>query len=337
MKNKTLGTCKIRLFVLFSGILMLLLLSGCANMGTEIELDGDKFSGTRVMNVSFDLDELTTKLPGGLTDLDGLIDASIPQEMTYEHGETANGEAVYIFKLEFESQEDYVRKIRNLVNKVPEVDFSYSTGIFTRGVTFTENFESRELFGWLDKVIIENGLSVGSQTYTSEKFWNQTGVKVVLDGETYSCEGGKVNISSGGQSVVTGIDIATVIKANGEIERVMQVMMPTTVDSKQIQLIDNFFTENVLPSDNWSRRPRGGVLTYKVEFKVSGPDKLAEYMRELTNKDSTATFGSVADKSQPLAQSTELDESLDFSYFGGEKPVNVTYSVTSRRPRCPRA
>ena len=26
---------------------------------------------------------------------------------------------------------------------------------------------------------------------------------------------------------------------------------------------------------------------------------------------------------------TELDESLDFSYFGGEKPVNVTYSVTS--------
>ena len=57
MKNKTHGTCRVKLFVLLSGVFMLLLLSGCAKMGTEIKLDGSNFSGSRVMSVTFDVDE----------------------------------------------------------------------------------------------------------------------------------------------------------------------------------------------------------------------------------------------------------------------------------------
>ena len=38
---------------------------------------------------------------------------------------------------------------------------------------------------------------------------------------------------------------------------------------------------------------------------------------------------SVTDLSQPLAQSTELSEDLDFSYFGGESNVTVSYAVSS--------
>ena len=107
MKNKTHGTLKVKLFVLFSGILMLLLLSGCANMGTEITLDGSSFSGSRVMSVTFDVDELNTKLPGGVEDLNGLINDAIPRELTYKY-DVRDNEAVYDFTLSFESKQDYV-------------------------------------------------------------------------------------------------------------------------------------------------------------------------------------------------------------------------------------
>ena len=166
MNHKTHGTCKVKLFVLFSGILMLLLLSGCANMGTEIKLDGSSFSGSRVMSVTFDVDELNTKLPGGVVDLNGLIDGAIPKELSYKY-DVRDNEAVYDFTLSFESKQDYIDKLKNLLSKAPEVTFSYSTGVFTRGVLYKENFESRELFGWLDRVITENGLTNASQTYSS--------------------------------------------------------------------------------------------------------------------------------------------------------------------------
>ena len=219
MKNKTHGTGRLKLLVLFSGIVLLFLLTGCANMGTEIKLDGTSFTGSRVMSVTFDVDELNTKLPGGVADLNSLIDGAIPQELSYKY-EVKDNEAVYDFTLSFESKQDYVDKLKNLLNKAPEVTFSYSTGIFTRGVLYKENFESRELFGWLDRVITENGLTNASQTYTSEKFWNQTGVKVILDGEEFKSDGGQVNIESGGQSVVTGVNLTTVLKSSGQMERV---------------------------------------------------------------------------------------------------------------------
>ena len=128
IKHGTLGTCKAKLLVLFSGILMLLLLSGCANMGTNIELDGSNFSGSRVMSVTFDVDELNTKLPGGIVDLNGLIDYAIPKELTYQY-EVNDNEAVYNFTLAFDSKQDYIDKLKNLISKAPEVTFSYSKGV----------------------------------------------------------------------------------------------------------------------------------------------------------------------------------------------------------------
>ena len=170
----TAKTHKFKLAALMFGVLLLLVLTGCANMSTTIELDGDKFSGTRVMDVTFDVDELTTRLPGGLSELDGLIDTAIPNELKYSH-EVENDKAVYKFTLSFDSKQDYINKLKNLLSgKAPEVTFSYSTGAFTRGVTYNENFESRELFSWLDKVITENKLTTTSQNYSSESFWTQT-------------------------------------------------------------------------------------------------------------------------------------------------------------------
>ena len=326
MKHKT---HQAKLITLFAGIVMLLLLTGCANMGTTIDLDGSKFSGKRVMTVTFDVDELNTKLPGGLDDLNDLIDGAIPSQLTYKQ-EVKDSDAVYNFTLEFESKQDYIDKLKNLLsNKAPEVTFSYSTGAFTRGVVFKENFESRELFVWLDRVITENGLTSASQNYTSEKFWTQTGVKINLDGEEYSCEGGQVDVTSGGQSVVNNISISTQLKASGDIERTMQITVPSNVDKKQITLIEAFLNDNIPDSGRWSKLPRSNTIIYTAEFTVGSAAKLQTAMEKLTSSQATASYENVEDNSQPLAQSTELVESLDFSYFGGENGVNVSYDVSS--------
>ncbi len=326
----TAKTHKFKLAALMFGVLLLLVLTGCANMSTTIELDGDKFSGTRVMDVTFDVDELTTRLPGGLSELDGLIDTAIPNELKYSH-EVENDKAVYKFTLSFDSKQDYINKLKNLLSgKAPEVTFSYSTGAFTRGVTYNENFESRELFSWLDKVITENKLTTTSQNYSSESFWTQTGVKLNLDGEEYTCDGGKVEISSGGQSVVSSIKISTAFRASGDIERSMQITVPSTVEKNQLNLIEGYLNDAVPDSGRWSKRTRSSSIIYTVEFTAGSAAKLQTYMEKLMHSDEVAlSFDNTQDSSQPLAECSELNESLDFSYFGGGNSVSVTYEVSS--------
>lgn len=326
----TTKTHKVKFITLMFSMFFLLILTGCVNMETNIELDGEKFSGSRVMAVTFSVDELNTRLPGGVEDLNDLIDTAIPSELKYSY-DIKDNEGVYQFTLSFDSKQDYINKLKNLLSgKAPEVTFSYSTGAFTRGVTYSENFESRELFSWLDRIITENNLTVASQNYSSENFWKQTGVKINLDGEEYTCDGGQVNISSGGQSVVSGITISTVFKASGDIERSMQITVPSTVQKNQIDLIEGYLNDTVPDSGRWSKRTRSNSIIYTVEFTAGSAAKLQTYMEKLMNSDNaTVSFDNTQDSSQPLAQCSELNESLDFSYFGGESSVNVTYEVSS--------
>ena len=326
----TTKTHRVRWIALLFSMFFLLVLTGCANMETTVNLDGSKFSGSRVMSVTFDVDELGTRLPGGVSDLNDLIDTAIPSALKYGYVVKDN-EAEYQVTLSFDSKQDYIDKLKGLLSgKAPEVTFSYSTGAFTRGVTYSENFESRELFSWLDKVITENHLTTTSQNYSSESFWKQTGVTVNLDGEEYTCEGGQVNISSGGQSVVTGITLSTIFRASGDIERTMQITVPSTVPGNQIALIEGYLNDSVPDSGRWSKRSRSGSIIYTVEFTAGSAAKLQTYMEKLMNSENvTISFDNTQDFSQPLAQCSELNESLNFSYFGGESSVNVTYEVSS--------
>lgn len=306
----------------------ILLMTGCVNVSTQLDINGDKFSGSRVMSVKFDIDELLTRLPGGTNELNSLIDSAIPKQLSYNY-EVKDEEAIYKFTLAFDSKQDYIDKLKNLLNKAPEVTFKYSTGVFTRGVTYNENFESRELFTWLDKLITENGLVTASQNYSSEKFWNQTGVKIILDGEEFSCDGGKVDIQSGGQSVVSDINISTLIKASGDIERTVIITVPNSVEKSQTTLIENYLNDNIPDNGAWSKRSRSNNTIYTVTFTAGSAAKLQIYMEKLTSGKCECTLENAQDLSQPLAQSRLLSEYIDFSYFGGESSVPVTYEVSS--------
>ncbi|MDD6395978.1 MAG: hypothetical protein PUB37_07365 [Firmicutes bacterium] len=301
-------------------------------MSTEISLDGEKFSGKRVMSVTFDMDELLTQLPGGTKALNEQIDAVIPKHLTYQY-DVEDGEAVYKFTLAFESKQDYIDKLKDILSKAPEVKFTYSSGVFTRGVTYSENFESRELFTWFDKLVVDNGLkdTTGGyvRNYSADKFWNQTEVKVNLDGEQYTCKGGKVDIKSGGSSVVSNISISTALKSSGDIERTMLIIVPKSVDKSQITLIDNYLNDTIPDSGQWTKRTRSESIIYTVKFTAGSAAKLQNYMEKLTSRKCECSLENAKDLSQPLAESSVLSESLDFSYFGGESAVAVTYEISS--------
>lgn len=325
MTKKNTG---IKIFVLAFCALIFTLMTGCANMSTQIELNGEKFSGERVMTISFDMDELLTRLPSGVDDLNEQIDAVIPKQLTYKY-EVNDEQAEYKFTLAFDSKQDYIDQLKDLLNKAPEVKFTYSTGVFTRGVTYSENFESRELFSWFDKLITENGLVSSAQNYSSEKFWNQTGVKINLDGEEYSCEGGKVDIESGGKSVVSSMTISTVLKESGDIERTIMIVIPKSTEESQITLIENYLNDTIPDSGRWSKRTRSNNTIYTIQFTAGSAAKLQNYMERLTSGTCECSIENVQDLSQPLADSHVLSEYIDFSYFGGESAVPVTYEISS--------
>lgn len=322
MVNKRI---KVKFYILFFCLFFLLLLTGCANMSTQMNINGEKFSGTRVMSVTFDMDELLTQFPGGTNDLNDLIDTAIPKQLSYKY-EVNDDEATYNFTLAFDSKQDYIDKLKNLLNKAPEITFKYSTGVFTRGITYNENFESRELFAWFDKLITENNII---KNYSSENFWNQTKVTVILDGEEFTCNGGKVDIQSGGQSVVSNINISTALKSSGDIERTILITIPNSVEKSQITLIENYFNDNIPDNGAWSKRNSSNNIIYTITFTAGSAAKLQTYMEKFTGVQCECTLENVQDLSQPLAQSSVLSEYIDFSCFGGESSVNVIYGVSS--------
>ncbi len=320
--TKRITVIKIALLALLTSAIMIF--TGCADLSTQLNIDGEKFSGERVMSVTFDMDELLTQLPGGVDVLDEQIDAVIPKHLTYKH-EVNDKEVVYKFTLAFESKQDYIDKLKDILSKAPEVKFTYSSGVFTRGVTYNENFESRELLTWFDKLVTENGF----KNYSADKFWNQTDVKINLDGENYTCKGGKVDIQSGGSSVVSSITISTALMEADDIERTILITIPNTVQKSQITLIENYLNDTIPDSGQWTKRARSNNIIYTVKFTAGSVAKLQNYMEKLTSGKCECSLENVQDLSQPLAESRVLSEYIDFSYFGGESPVSVTYQISS--------
>ena len=325
-----INTYKVRLAALFFGLFMMLLLTGCANIDTSIELDGDKFSGSRVMTVSFDRDELAVRMPDWEEELDAQIQVEKPQQLDSGYNVTDN-EVVYEFTLKFDSMEDYIGKVKNLLGgRVPKVTFKRSTGAFTRGLIYTEDFESRDLLSWLDSYLNEK-FPREMLAYSSDSFWKQTGVKVKIDDNEYTCEGGKVDISNGGTSVVTSVAIQTQFKASGDIHRTMRITVPSTIDKKQLSAIDGYLNDYRPDDGTAERRTRSGSILYTVDFTAGSVAKLQTDMAKLLqSEDVSVTYAEhETDEKQPLAQFDKLIESLDFSCFGGEDTVNVSYAVSS--------
>ena len=181
-RSRVSGPARVRLFVLLLGCIALLLLAGCG-MNTEMKLDGE-FRGERTITCDEleDQNNLFTKFK--VSEAADVLSRKCPPQMTFEckYTDSKKTKAVFIFHLKFDSLDDYRSKVKSLIGRDPSVQFTYkdpNENLFKSGFSLTEDFESKDLLGWV-KPALKEEMNVSKDVSSLND-----SVKITMNGTTF--------------------------------------------------------------------------------------------------------------------------------------------------------
>lgn len=149
---------KIKIIGLLALVLGVLCMAGCAGgvIDTELTVEDD-YSGIRTMNVTIDKEYFNDNFHGDLNDLDAVIGANIPLDMTYSWFTDADTD-VFHFEVAFTSVDDYNNKIQAITGSDEyKSEIVLPAGVWSTGYRVSENFTSETLLTWLSDVLLAEG------------------------------------------------------------------------------------------------------------------------------------------------------------------------------------
>ncbi len=344
MKKLKLSRAAAAVVLLITMIAVFFTFSGCSvadaanftvDLQTRINISDD-FYGERIMAVSFDKN-LALNAFETLDDLDAIVESQLPDCLESQLIDNETGTR-YEFTLKFNSYKDYVSKIEKLLGRKPNVVFETSDKIFMKGLTFQEDFESKELFSFIDvsKVIEEvaKGVEVdidAADIPVAAAFIKQSGVVIEVGEKGYQSEGGKVNIAEGKTTMISKVSFKTVLKSNGYFERIIDFRMIPEIDQDSYTDIIAYF-ESVKPvGSEVKATDLSSSAVISVEFKSRDVADLSAKTTQILGDTCTAGFGDVTDANVPFATLEEFTETISFKKLCDDSQMPFTYNVVSER------
>ncbi len=302
------------------------------DLHTRMEVSGD-FHGERVMTVSFDKSLVLSNFDS-LEYLEDFAESQLPECLEGKLIDDENGTR-YELTLKFSSKEDYIAKVETLLGRKPNVTFETSDEVFMKGLTFQEDFESKDLFSFVDVESVITSLMSSADISESDiqvaAFIKQTGVVISVDDKEYSSEGGKVDVAEGKATMIAKISFKTVLKSNGYFERIIEFRMIPEIDQDRYAEIIAYF-ESVKPDGaevTAGELPSAPVIS--VEFKSRDAAELSAKTTQVMGDTCTASFGDATDASVPFASVEEFTENISFAKLCLDSQMPFTYNIVSER------
>ncbi len=259
MKNRTS-----RLIIVFIPAFICLFLTGCSTgswIDTVLNVNAD-LSGVRTMTVTIEPDVFSDGFSGTADDLTAVISSNIPKEMSYTV-ENVNGYNVYTFSIAFDSPAHYQQLITSMLN---DEHFTTTiiapTSVWANGFSVEENFDSKELLGWLLNAVVDAGfVSSSDSTYV----FGLRDTKVLFNGEEH-------NVSSYiDLNTISYIELTSVAIFTDGIDdlfsRTIKFNIPqASIDSNETEIKD-FLTANtpVGSSLGWENTTEGQIASITIQ------------------------------------------------------------------------
>ena len=310
---------RIRMLWLMLGCIAALLLVGCG-MNTDLNIDG-QFKGERVITCDelSDQNGLFTKFK--VSEAADVLSKKCPPQMTFEcqYTNDSKTKAVFVFRMKFDSLDDYKAKVKELIGRNPTVQFTYKdpkADLFASGFSITEDFESKDLLAWV-KPALKDELNVSKDVSSMTD-----NVKVTMNGVSYDNDNfgsAKVKLNTISKYLIDSLEIRTVHDVDKEgavYEREVAIKIPKkTVEalgkSNIQEFMENCVGENA--TGKW-KSDDDGASRYRVSFNGS-----ADVINECTSKlfGGGCSFQYVSDGSLNTAFSETgvLSEKVSFSRF----------------------
>ena len=120
--------------LLFVTVLAIMFTAACGSsttINTELKINDD-LSGERDMQMVFSSSTFESYFTGTIEDLNATISEKIPSSMTFDYAES-DGTYYYVFRLAFDSPEDYLQKVNDITGTEHNLTLSSPDGLWVNG------------------------------------------------------------------------------------------------------------------------------------------------------------------------------------------------------------
>ncbi len=305
--------------------------NGCNNkkdttINTVLQID-NYYSGKRTMTCNFS----PAVIPLGSDSeyqLDTIIEKSCPEGLTYK--KVSNNSCIsYIFTIDFNSKQEYISKVTNIINFTPTIIFSESNTIFTNGNIAYEDFDSTDILSFIQK-----GISNDNNLKNIQTNFKCKDTSVMFNGMLYNTSA-KINFNNVEFNPITNINIETENLSNDTYNRSITITMPDSTYSKLGDSVLSYMNSRI----DLNYAHEFGWSEYKNlhEFKIVYKNINLEQLKKVTsmildsNTNEKIDYYNDSDNSSIFKKRQIFEEHIDTSSYLAENKdtVPVTYIYKS--------
>lgn len=303
--------------------LLLTLFAGCGARVTTVMTVDEKFSGTRVITLTINPDDMKY-VTGGKEALTKLVEANLPKDLTYVSGNDEAGHISMVFTLSFSGLEDYRAKVGRLIaldkksNISPMVKFESQETKFKKGVKIEENFSSADLMKWLLNAVADAKIITEGQSSN----WYEMGTdKLVMGGETYTISGGhNIKLNKQIEHCLDRGEVTTTLLPEGKIQRTISLIAYKDT-------VEEFEKDNGSLKDYMASLAKDGVTFeaavkenqntwYTYTFTAANAEEVVAKTNAVLQTKTNAFSLEISPKEEKAGMATiKLTEALDGSYY----------------------
>lgn len=315
------------LLILILTFSMAVLFTGCGETVATAESilkTDENFAGTRTINL---------RLPSNIKAANAieLLNKNMPDMDEYKgclsviDSSDSDHSNQITFTISFDSKEDYVNKVAQLLGNDVTVNMAKPDNILISGTRYVEDFDAVQLLSWITTVL-ESNYDVTKLNYDFESNVVDLGGSLFTTGTT-----AVVNEVEG--EPIEKIYISTTNYKNNSYDREFVFEVSDTVHKSLGKDLDYYLdaiTNELAEYKGWTNK--GGIHEYKVIFKNLSVDELKNVTNQIMDmSQGSIAYGDFTNSSTPLSEGLIFEEQLNtLNYMGKDKsmvPVVYTYSV----------
>lgn len=200
-----------------------LFLSGCnVSVGTETQMSIDSsFAGFRLITCTVEQSDDTADAVAWLDSY--LAGGGCPAVMSYVRSEDDSGKAVYQFRMDFASRDDYYNKVVSILGRDVSIQMEQPDNVMASGIRYSEDFTSGELVQWTVDALVDSG------TLPEERrsgLFSLTDTTFVYNGVEQECRGDAITVDSLRTNSLDSVEISTILQNDGTFAREMAYSFP---------------------------------------------------------------------------------------------------------------
>lgn len=270
---------------------------------------------------------------GGITAFENVLQSNLPENMQYEKLKK-DDDYYYIFKITFQTIDEYEKKVKSIMGEEKEVkiEYKFPNSPFSTGLSLNESFSNRDLLNWLDEKLAEKGVCDYFHSYSNIK-----SIRVHYNGKTYDSYS-DVYVNELKENNVSKIAISTDFKDDNlnEATQKIQFKMDDKTYKGNTKEIDKYLKESVPENGagEWSEEEDTSFWSTKnyhvftITFDVQNLDELKTKMDKVLHNNNTKLIKEEIAGDNPLTSYYKLTETYDVSSFGNEHNIEVTQAIT---------